>query len=116
MNASQHPREARLLGTGEDNIPLVGVILENSSIAARTVVSMVFLGSATGSSFHILDAVSNLLGSDGEQVEDNNILATLDFSNPLLAVLRVNTILVVVLEKAVQAGAMERNPLRVDDT
>lgn len=76
------------------------------------------LGSAvTGVEFvvHLLDAICNLGDTNSKSIEKHDILAAFDLHDTLLALSRLNAILVVLLEEAVQTSAMDCDALGIDD-
>jgi hypothetical protein len=63
-----------------------------------------------------LNAGPYLLGTNCENVVKNHVAAALDLQNSLLAGCCWDTVLVIVLEKAIQTGAVESNALGLDDS
>lgn len=63
----------------------------------------------------VVYSVGDLLHSDREDVEDDCAIASLDLQNACLAIGSLNARLIIVLVKAIQAGAMDGNVRRVRD-
>ena len=62
---------------------------------------------------YILDSRGNFDCSHGEEVIDDYASGPFDLKHPLLAVLSLDTVLVVVLEEAVKPGTVDYNLFRV---